>query len=1007
MELRRGIMSRFRWLTILALGLAAAPASLAAQDRGTVTGVVVEAGTMRPLSGVQISIAGTQLGTLTNQEGRYIIMNVPAGAREVRATRIGYAQGTQQVTVVAGETVTADFTVTESAVALEGLVVTATGETQRVRERGNVIGQIQVAEMELAPITTMSDLLQGRTAGMTVQRSAGTTGAGSRVRIRGSASASLGNQPLLIIDGIRVNESPNSFSIGLGGQAPSRLEDLNPDEIENIEILKGPAAAALYGTAAATGVIQVTTRRGRAGPARWTAYTEGGLIQERNEWPGNYMRLGDWGDGDIDLCPTLFEAAGWCEPTGETLYWNPLMDRAEGHGVSNPELGPASPFRDGNRQKFGLNVSGGTEQTTYFLSAENEDESGIFRNNNLNRTSLRANIRSSLRDDLGITLTTGWITSDLQLPRSDNALGGAIGDAITGEVQDDPIRRGYSYASPENMALQDTRQGLGRLVGSANVNYRPLSWLSVVGTAGLDVLNRHDSQTIPPGIFNFQDFFEGMRVSNRIDIRNYTATLGATATRQLTDRIFSTTSLGTQYNRETFRGTFASGFGLLAGTESLEGVSARPAVGETNQDIIMVGAYGQQQFALDDRLFVTAALRGDDNSAFGTDFGLIWYPSLSVSYVLSEEAWFPRTDLLNSFRLRGAYGRSGLRPGFRQALTFYTPVAATVEQSRDQPAFAVGGVGDPELSPEISTEVEGGFDLGLFNDRLGIEFTYYDKTSREALINRRLAPSLGMAPTRFENVGTVSNSGIEVLANARVLDLPNARWNARVSVATNRNRLVEMEGDPIIFGLASGQQHRVGYPLGGYWIEPILGWEENPAGGILSPFDVEIGDTVAYAGSPLPTRNISVGSDLTLWNTVRFSGLLEHQGGHTLWSGTDEWQCVFLICADLNDPNTPLDRQARAIGTYWYFTWWGYLEDASYWKLRELSMTLMAPSRWTERLRFDGLSLTLSGRNLATWTNYTGLDPEVNFAGQDNFTTADFQSAPPVRHFTARLTVNF
>jgi TonB-linked SusC/RagA family outer membrane protein len=1000
-------MNRYRWLALCAIGFAVVPGALAAQERGTVTGVVVEAATMRPLSGVQISIAGTQLGTLTNQEGRYIILNVPSGAREVRATRIGYAQSTQPVTVVAGQTVNADFTMTESAVPLEGLVVTATGETQRVRERGNVIGQISVAEMDLAPITTMSDVLQGRTAGMVVQRSAGTTGAGSRVRIRGSTSASLGNQPLLIIDGIRVNESPNSFSIGLGGQAPSRLEDLNPDEIESIEILKGPAAAALYGTAAATGVIQVTTRRGRAGPARWTAYSEAGVIQERNEWPGNYMRLGDWGGGDIDLCPTLFEAAGWCAPTGEILYWNPLMDRDKGHGVSNPELGPASPFRDGNRQKFGLNVTGGTEQTTYFLSAETEDESGIFRNNNLNRSSLRANLRSALRDDLDITLTTGWINSDLQLPRSDNALGGAIGDAITGEVQDDPIRRGYSYASPENMALQDTRQGLGRLVGSANANYRPLDWLSVVGTAGLDVLNRHDSQTIPPGIFNFQDWFEGMRVSNRIEVRNYTATLGLTATRPLTDAILSTTSVGTQYHRETFRGTYATGFGLLAGTESLQGVSARPAVGEQNQDIIMVGAYAQQQLAFDDRLFVTAAIRGDDNSAFGADFGLIWYPSLSLSWVMSEERWFPRSDLLNSFRLRGAYGRSGLRPGFRQAITFYTPVAATIEAGRDQPAFAVGGVGDPDLSPEISTEFEGGFDLGLFNDRVGLELTYYDKTSREALINRRLAPSLGMATTRFENVGTVSNTGFEVAANARVLDVRNARWNARVSAGTNRNRLVEMDGDPIIFGLASGQQHRVGYPLGGYWIEPIVSWEENPPGGILAPWDVVIGDTVEYAGTPLPTRNIAIGSDLTLWNTVRLSGMLEHQGGHTLWSGTDEWQCVFLICRDLNDPDTPLADQARAIGTYWYFTWWGYLEDASYWKLRELSLTLTAPGTWAQRFRVDGLSLTLSGRNLATWTNYTGLDPEVNFAGQDNFTTADFQSAPPVRHFTARVNVNF
>jgi TonB-dependent starch-binding outer membrane protein SusC len=1000
-------MTRFRWLLALFVGVAFLPADLIAQERGTVTGVVVEAATQRPMPGTQVSIAGTQLGGVTNQDGRYIILNVPAGAREVRVTRIGYAQTTQQVNVVAGQTATADFALAESAVALEGLVVTATGETQRVRERGNVVAQIPVAEMELAPITTMSDVLQGRSVGVVVQRSAGTTGAGSRVRIRGSASASLGNQPLLIIDGIRVNESPTSFSIGLGGQSPSRLEDINPQDIESIEILKGPAAAAMYGTAAATGVIQVTTRRGRAGPARWNAFTEVGVIQERNEWPGNYMRLGDWGGGDIDLCPTIFEGAGWCVPTGETLYWNPLMDRAAGHGVSNPELGPASPFRDGGREKFGVNVAGGSETVTYFLSAENEDERGIFQNNSLSRTSLRANLRGALRDNLDITLTSGWTNSDLQMPWGDNATGGVIGDAITGEPEDDPVRRGYSVARPSELARIDTRQGLNRLIGSTNVNFRPLDWLSIVGTAGVDLVNRHDHETIPPNTVPLGSLPEGMRTSNRIEIGNYTATLGATGTYALTDRIFSTTSIGTQYHRETFRGTYASGWQLLAGTGSLAGTNARFSVNEQNQEVVMLGTYAQQQLAFDDRVFVTAALRGDDNSAFGADFGLIWYPSLSLSWVLSEEAWFPQTDLLNSVRLRAAYGRSGLRPGFRQALTFFTPVAATFEQGRDAPGFAVGGVGDPDLSPEISTEIEAGFDVGLFNDRLGLEFTYYDKTSEEALIARRLAPSLGMTLTRFENIGTVANSGLEISANARVVDMPNVRWNARLSLGTNRNELVEMDGDPIIFGLAGGQQHRVGYPLGGYWINPILDWDDNPPGGVLGPQHVTMGDTAAYAGEPFPTRNISFGSDITLWNTVRLSALVEHQGGHTLWSGSDEWQCVFLLCKDLNDASTPLDRQARAVGTYWYFSWWGYLEDASFTKLRELSMTLMAPDTWAQRLRLDGVSLTLSGRNLATWTNYTGLDPEVNFAGQDNFTTADFQSQPPVRHWTARVNVNF
>jgi TonB-dependent starch-binding outer membrane protein SusC len=1012
-------MTTSRWLFTLLLAAAVLPAGLAAQERGTVTGTVVDQMTQQPLVGAQVTVGGTQLGTITNQQGRFLIANVPAGVREVRSTLIGYAQATQQVTVVAGESVAANLQMRQSAVALEGVVVTATGETQRVRERGNVVSQIPVAELDMAPITKMSEVLQGRTAGVVVQQSAGTSGTGARIRIRGSASASLSNQPLIIIDGIRVNDSPESFSLGVGGQTPSRLEDISPDEIESIEILRGPAAAALYGTAAATGVIQVTTRRGRAGATRWNVFTEQGLLQERNEWPGNYLQLGRRLTGTPAQigteipCWTFRAATGLCEPT-ELLSWNPLMDRPTnrgGFGVSDPELGPASPFRDGHRQKWGVNASGGVDLMTYFLAGEVEREAGIYDNNNLDRVSLRANLRSQLRDDLDITLTSGWITSDLQLPWNDNTSGGFISDAITGDPEDNPETRGYSLTSPAQMALVDSRQGLRRLTGSVNSNYRPLPWLSVVGTAGLDVVNRHDAQTVPPATIPLGSLPEGTRSSNRIEVQNYTATLGATATTPLTPAITSTTSAGVQYHQEIFRGSYATGWQLLAGTGSLAGTNARFAVNEVNQDVRMVGTYVQQQFGIWDRLFVTAALRGDDNSAFGTDFGLIWYPALSASWVVSEEPWFPQVGVLNSVRLRSAVGRSGLRPGFRQAITFFSPVAATV-QGRDFPAFTVGGVGDPVLRPEISTEFETGFDLGLLQDRLGLEFTYYNKRSEDALIARRLAPSLGMTTTRFENVGVVRNTGVEALLNANILNIPAARWNATLSIGTNRNRLVEMldadgnVADPIIFGLASGQQHRQGWPLGGYWMFPIT-WEDSGGQGLLTLGDVEVGDTLEFAGQPIPTRNISFNSDVTLFNFLRLSGQVEHQGGHTLWAGNEEWQCVFLLCRALNDPSTPLDRQARGIGTWAYFTWWGYLEDASFTKLRELSATLMAPRHWNRRLGVDGLSLTLSGRNLATWTGFTGIDPEVNFAGQANFSTAEFQSQPPIRHWVARVNLNF
>jgi TonB-dependent starch-binding outer membrane protein SusC len=990
------------WIAVAAILLI--PADGLAQERGAVTGRVIDAATQQPLVQVQVSVGGTTLGTLTDQQGRFLITNVPAGSREIRTTLIGYSQGTQVVTVPAGGTATADFDLRISALALEGIIVTATGETQRVRERGNVVSQIAVADMNLAPINTMSQVLQGRSAGVVVQQSGGTSGTGSRVRIRGSASASLGNQPLVIVDGVRVNESPESFSIGVGGQSTSRLEDINPDEIESIEILKGPAAAALYGTAAATGVIQITTKRGRAGPARWNAYTELGLLHERNEWFGNYRQLGTTPAGARVHCTTFRQAAGQCTPT-EMLSWNPLMDREQGHGVSNPELGPASPFRDGNRQKFGVNVAGGVDRFTYFFSTERDEEQGIFRNNELARTSLRANVRGQIRDDLELTVTSGWISSDIRLPWNDNTEG-PVGNAITGEPEDDPEFRGYGGAPPSMLARIDTRQGLGRLVGSANTNYRPIHWLQFVGTAGLDVLNRRDTQTVPPETVFSGSLPEGVRTSNRIEIGNYTATFGATATAPIGADLVSTTSAGAQYHREIFRGTYATGWQLLAGTSSLAGTNARPAVNEVHSDVINVGVYGQQQFGWRDRVFVTAALRGDDNSAFGTDFGLIWYPALSASWVMSEEPWFPDLGVLESFRLRAAVGRSGLRPGFRQAITHFTPVAATVE-GRDYPGFTIGGVGDPELAPEISTEVEGGFDLGLFDGRLGLEFTAYNKRSEDALIARRLAPSLGLSLTRFENIGVTRNHGVEFAANASILTGPTARWNAQVSFGTNHNELVEMEGDPIIFGLAGGQRHSVGYPLGGYWSTPYTFSDPN-GDGLLRIQDVVMGDEDEYVGTPFPTRNASFSTDLTLWNIVRIGGMLEHQGGHTLWSGSHEWQCVFLLCQDINDPTASLEAQARAIATYWNFSWYGYLEDASFTKLRELSLTFMAPQGLLSRMRgIGGASLTLAGRNLATWTNYTGIDPEVNFAGQDNFSTADFQSQPPIRHWTARINVTF
>jgi TonB-dependent starch-binding outer membrane protein SusC len=518
------------------------------------------------------------------------------------------------------------------------------------------------------------------------------------------------------------------------------------------------------------------------------------------------------------------------------------------------------------------------------------------------------------------------------------------------------------------------------------------------------VANRHDSQIIPAETLSTGSYAEGRRLSNRIETSNYTANLGGTATTPLTESLVSTTSAGMQYQQEILRGNLAEGWQLLAGTGSLAGTNARFAVGEINQDVITLGTYVQQQFGYNDRLFVTAALRGDDNSAFGSDIGLVWYPSLSASWVINEEPWFPQLGPLNSLRLRGAIGRAGLRPGFRDAQTYYAPVAATVE-ARDVPSFTIGGVGDPDLRPELSTETEVGFDLGLLEEKVGLEFTYYHKTSEDALIARSLAPSLGLWDDRFENIGVVENSGIELALNAELVDTDDFLWDATVSYATNNNELVE-GGEPIQFGLVSSQRHVVNYPLGGFWYYPFE-WSDPDGDGLVSAEDVIVSDELTYAGQPLPTRTAALNTSMTLFDYIRVSGVLEHQGGHTQWSGTDEWQCVYLNCRDVHAADTPPELQARAIADALYGTWFGYFEDADFVKLREIAVTLSAPDEWMGRFGFDGVSLTLAGRNLKTWTDYTGLDPEANFAGADNWTTTEFQTQPPVRTFTARLNVNF
>lgn len=1020
-----------RQLAVTTGALALLPMLALAQESGTISGRVTDRATNQPLAEAQILIAGTPRGSRTGADGRFSIAGIPAGRVQVRAIRLGYEAQSQTLDLAAAQTVTASFDLAASATTLDEVVVTATGASELRRESGVTVGRIEISKVPLAATPTLSNVLNARSPGLSVTQSGGTTGTSSRIRIRGSNSINLSNEPLLIVDGIRVNSSTTSFSVGLGGQTISRFDDINPEEIESVEVIKGPAAASLYGTAAANGVIRVSTKRGASGPARWNVYAETGSVKDVVDYPANYRQIGTGPTGlRVTSCTIDAQARGACTPKVDSLLsYNPIE--------------AVSPFRNGFRNSVGANVGGGTDVATYFFSAEQDNEQGVYEASRLKRINLRANINARLASRADLQASVGYFSSRSQFPFNDNTAFGAISAGLLGKAFDcspqtfrqqtlcgvDSLSRGYFTANvgPADYFVIQSRQANERFTGGLNANWQVLSWLQAIGQAGMDIVQRHDNQLTPANKVAFSPTtLEGSRFSNRLYLPTYNTSGSLVANYQIRPSLQSTTSAGGQYTREDFRSTSGFGAKILPGTGSLDGTSARFAVDEDNQQVVTLGVYAQQKFSWRDRLFLNASVRGDQGSTFGAEFGKIYYPSLSISHVISEEPWFPRFSALDQFRWRIATGRSGQRPSFRQAETFFSPVSVNVSNV-ESPAITLGGTGNAILKPEKTDELEGGFDLTAFGSRLALEFTAYRKVTDDALINRRLAPSLGATLTRVENLGQVRNSGVEGLLTLVPLSREALRWESSISASNNKNKLVRLgEGiTPVIFGFSSVQQFRGGFPAGGFFQRTFTYSDLNGDGlisrvncptvaGVANPqvtggpaCEITLSDSVQYLGTPIAPTQIAFNNTISLGRIVRLSALLDMRKGVKQFNSTREFRCSqFLNCRDIQDRNSPLDAQANAIARL-MGTAAGYIEKADFVKLREVALTLSLPKSFAASLRSEALSLTFAGRNLKTWTSYSGFDPEVNSNSGATFTTSDFLAQPPVRTFTVRLNANF
>ncbi|MFQ5538709.1 MAG: SusC/RagA family TonB-linked outer membrane protein, partial [Gemmatimonadota bacterium] len=974
----------------LTLALAAClPGLSSAQERGTITGTVTDVASGQPLSGAQIVIEGTNYGGLSNQSGRYLIPNVPAGEHRVRAILIGYGPEVQDVMVTAGETSVADFRLALSAISLDQLVVTATG-VQRKRELGNAVGTIQADEIvDVAPINNISDLIKGRSAGVQVLGSSGTPGMGSRIRIRGSSSISLSNEPLIYVDGVRVsNDDSFAGNIYTGGQEPSRIDDINPEDIESVEIVKGPAAATLYGTEAANGVIRITTKRGRPGETRWSFWAETGVVQEKNNYPLNYGGY----DAAGKRCLLDDVARGRCVQS-EIKSYQVLYD---------PEL---SPFKDGSRKQYGMSLTGGSERVNFYVSAEIEGEEGPYklpdtyrqvlldrgiaikettdRPQQLDRANIRVNLNAQTSENSTMALRVGYLTSNMSFTGNDNNSFGFLPSAFFGGNDPNNPDRAWGFQTPAELFGRDLYQDVERLTTSLSGTWEPLEWLSTRASFGLDYTNRHDISFYPrdigvPGQSNL-----GRKDSSYRNLFQYTFDAGGIASFDLTNEITSKTAVGVQYFRSFVTGTNAWGIDIVNGAASI-GAAAETFSSETTTEDKTAGLFVDQTFGWRDRLFVTGAIRADDNSAFGQDFDLIYYPKASVSWILSEEEFFPELSWLNEFRFRGAWGRSGLQPGSTAAIRTLAANAITDPNDNTISGVSIGSIGNVDLKPERSSEIELGFDADLLGGRAGIEFTYYKKTTEDALITVPLAPSLGASNSRWVNIGKVENKGLEVAITATVLDTDKFDWDLTLSGSDNQNELITLgEGtEPI----GSQIRHVPGYPLGGWWAKPIQSYSDANGDGLIGRDEVTVGDTLEFIGPSMPEKEASLSTTFTLLDRLSLYAQFDYRGDYYAYNNTERFRCRFRLCRALIDPTTPQWDQARAVASLFHpsQTVVGYMEDAAFIKLREVAVTYNFSQNVADLLRVRRASVTIKGRNLKTWTDYSGMDPEINWSGSSS-----------------------
>lgn len=928
----------------------------APQMVGQISGLVTNSASGQPVGGVQVIIMGTTMGAMTRDDGRYTIAGVPDGTYRLRTQRIGFTSEQRSVTV-AGADITADFAIATLPISLNEVVVTGTAGGAQRRSIGNVVASVSAdSVMARSPITNVDQLLGQRTAGVMMLPGTGQVGTGSAVRVRGNSSLSLSNEPIIYIDGVRMDSDSRRGPSQRGGANVSRLNDINPADIESIEIIKGPAAATLYGTEASNGVIQIITKRGSSGRPQFDVTARNGY-----NWLWNPEgRAGMRYMPDPDRPGELF---------GFNVYEN---ERVNGTGPI---------FGYGMLQGYNASIKGGNDAVRYFASVSNNDDTGVVDFNWDKKLGLRANMEVGLSDKLRVTVGSSYIEGQTRLAQA------AIEpDPFSNLIWSNPryltdARRGWSSAPPEEWGKVESRADNNRTTSNLEMRYQPRNWMTHRLVVGLD-MNSEVSSTLypqqPEGASHFYGSLGlGSKSVSRGERRFVTLDYSSSANADVGDYVL-TPSIGFQYYKSTSSFINSSGQQFPAvPITTVSGGSVRDG-GESFVENITAGVYFQQQIAWKNRRFLTGAVRADANSAFGESFKAAYYPKLSAAWVLHEEPFW-KIDLFDQFRLRSAWGAAGQQPATFAAARLYDPVVGY----KDQPSLTPSAFGNPQLKPERGEELEVGFDASLLNSRVTVEYTRYQRAVKDAIVNRPLPPSSGFTGSQIVNIGLLNASGNEIQLTARLMNRSHFAWEVGTQYSTMRNTIKDLGGLDFI-SVGTQAYHREGYSIADFFMRDVLSAEFDASGNIVNamcdggtgPLGIEPGGAPVpcasapqvYLGHSQPTWQVGLSNTFTLFRDLQVSVRLEGNGGHkqdnTEIRATHNQSTTEAVLLK-NNPILSATRiyENDRTGVY----------DAGFLRLREISVNYNLPKHFVSWAGASRGSIGFGMRNVAMlWTAQHG-----------------------------------